>query len=119
MNSTKSVCSARPFFRTLAACVIAVAATVTYAATDAGSEAAPEPLAGATVADLEKAFWACDYTATTRGVQATPVEICALATDELKRVKFGGSLADLLAWWQVNKAIEHRALADTLPAQRE
>jgi hypothetical protein len=62
-------------------------------------------------ADLEKAFWVCDYTATVAGVQATPVALCAAVWDEIKQPKFGGSFEDLLAWWQSNKAAEHEALA--------
>jgi hypothetical protein len=76
--------------------------------------ATPEPVEetflGASVADLEAAFWACDYRATTHGVHSTPVEICATATAELKRVKFRGSFEELLAWWRLNKVAEHRAL---------
>ena len=62
------------------------------------------------VAELERAFWACDYAATIRGVHATPIEMWAFATDELKRVKFGGSFDALLAWWRINKDAEHRTL---------
>lgn len=62
-------------------------------------------------ADLERAFWMCDYTATLRGVYATPVETCAAITDELKGHKFNGSFEDMLAWWQFNKPAEHEKLA--------
>jgi hypothetical protein len=76
----------------------------------AAAESVQNPFNGVSVADLEKAFWACDYRATTHGVHATPVEICATATAELKRLKFGGSFEELLAWWHLNKLAEHRAL---------
>jgi hypothetical protein len=76
----------------------------------AAPESSEEVFAGASLADLEKAFWACDYRATTHGVHSTPVEICATATAELKRIKFGGSFEELLAWWRQNKIAEHRAL---------
>ena len=62
-------------------------------------------------ADLERAFWMCDYTATVRGVYAAPVETCAAITDELKQHKFNGSFEELLAWWQFNKPAEHDKLA--------
>jgi hypothetical protein len=62
-------------------------------------------------ADLERAFWMCDYTATVRGVYATPIETCAAITDELKLHKFNGSFEEMLAWWQFNKPAEHEKLA--------
>src|SRR4051812_48731770 len=40
-----------------------------------------------TLAELESAFWACDYLATTRGVDATPVATCGAVYDELKALK--------------------------------
>jgi len=63
-----------------------------------------------TVAELESAFWACDYVATTRGVDATPVAICGAVYDELKTLKFGGDFGELLAWWKQNKPVEHERL---------
>jgi hypothetical protein len=63
------------------------------------------------MADLEKAFWICDYTATTSGVQATPVAACSAITDALKNEKFGGDFFELHTWWQRNKTREHEALA--------
>jgi hypothetical protein len=62
-------------------------------------------------AELEKAFWVCDYTATTRGVHAAPIEVCSAVTDQLKREKFGGDFGQMLEWWQQNKPTEHANLA--------
>jgi hypothetical protein len=64
-----------------------------------------------TLAELESAFWACDYVATTRGVDATPVAICGSVYDELKTLKFGGDFGELLVWWKQNKPAEHERLA--------
>lgn len=61
--------------------------------------------------ELETAFWACDYVATTRGVDATPAAICGAVYDELKTLKFGGDFGGLLAWWKQNKLAEHSRLA--------
>jgi len=61
-------------------------------------------------ADLERAFWMCDYTATTRGMHATPVDMCIAVTDELKSEKFGGDFKEMLSWWQQNKFAEHQKL---------
>ena len=73
----------------------------------------PSPATGAVLsaAELEEAFWVCDYVATTRGMDATPTELCGLLYVELKETKFGGDFGLLLAWWQQNKAAEHRKLA--------
>jgi hypothetical protein len=62
------------------------------------------------LADLERAFWICDYTATTHGVHATPADLCEAAYVEFKERKFGGDFQLLLAWWHANKAAEHRKI---------
>ena len=58
-------------------------------------------------ADLERAFWACDYVATNYGVHAAPVELCINVTAALQDRKFGGDFAQLLEWWGHNKTTEH------------
>ena len=63
------------------------------------------------VADLEKAFWVCDHIAATRGVEATPVELCSVIYDVLKTRKFGGDFEQLLDWWRQNKPAEHEKLS--------
>jgi hypothetical protein len=72
---------------------------------------AAEANADAGVAELEAAFWMCDYIATTRGVESTPVALCGSVYDELKTVKFSGDFGALLAWWKQNKPVEHRKIA--------
>ena len=62
-------------------------------------------------AQLERAYWACDYAATTRWVGGAEGAMCVAIYEELKRTKFNGSFPALLSWWQQNKAAEHRALA--------
>ena len=64
-----------------------------------------------TAADLEKAFWACDYSATTLGVTGGEGATCGVIYEDLKRSKFGGDFQAFLRWWQQNKAAEHQALA--------
>jgi hypothetical protein len=84
---------------------------LSIAAGSLGCAAVPEPppaAAAADTAELERAFWACDYVATTRGVSATPIAACRHATESLKREKFGGSFPALLEWWRDNKEGEHR-----------
>ena len=69
----------------------------------------------ATLEELEFAFWACDYIATIRGVEATPVAICGAVYDDLKAMKFSGDFNGLLDWWKQNKAMEHQRLAAEFP----
>jgi hypothetical protein len=61
-------------------------------------------------AELEAMFWTCDFVATTRGVYATPIELCSAATDELKNTRFGGDFMELQRWWKLNKSAQHERL---------
>jgi hypothetical protein len=61
-------------------------------------------------ADLEQAFWSCDYVGTTYGVQAAPIEFCAEVTQALRVQKFGGDLEQMLHWWRQNKSAAHAAV---------
>jgi hypothetical protein len=60
------------------------------------------------LADLEAAFWVCEYAATTRG--AASIQTCTAVYDALKERKFGGDFARLLKWWQQNRVSEYRRL---------
>lgn len=60
------------------------------------------------LAELEKTFWLCDYAATSHGVDPELGILCFNATEELKQQKFGGDGEKLLAWWQRNKAAQHK-----------
>lgn len=62
------------------------------------------------LADLEEAFWVCDYVATTKGVSDGLVSVCGAAYDELKQRKFGGDSDHLVRWWQQNKPKQHARL---------
>ena len=86
----------------------AVLMMAVLAATGAAAEQRPADLS----AKRERAFWVCDYVATTRGVLHTPMEQCAQATEELKLHKFGGDYERLVQWWRERKAAEHRKLRE-------
>jgi len=76
-------------------------------------DASHEPAAIATTlvaADLEKAFWICDYAATTGSIATPDAALCHAVYDRLKAEKFGGDFERLLAWWRANKVAEHRKL---------
>lgn len=96
------------------ACALAMAAATTVAEVGGvrtASQLEPPQVSASDTANLEDAFWACDYVATTRGTSATPTEFCAAIYDELKAKKFAGDFDKLLAWWQVNKDVAHQKLA--------
>ena len=84
-------------------------AACTHAPPRGVAEASPpeEPVPASPHAQLEEIFWQCDYVATTKGIDATPMRECATATRELRRVKFDGSFYRMLDWWREHKAAEH------------
>jgi hypothetical protein len=61
-------------------------------------------------AELERAFWFCDYAATVGSVDSGMAIACSTVTQELKAKKFGGDFDALVSWWRQNKAAEHGAL---------
>lgn len=83
-----------------------------YAGGQLNSSASSEAANGRHEAtELEKAFWACDYAATTRWVALGEGAACGAIYEELKRSRFDGDARAMLTWWQQNKAVEHQALA--------
>jgi hypothetical protein len=70
----------------------------------------PAPEVAEAPADLEQAFWACDYVGTTYGMQAAPIAVCSEVTASLQEQKFAGDFAGLLEWWRQNKPIQHARL---------
>jgi hypothetical protein len=95
--------------------LLALAATaVSGGAAAQGTQETPAQhavhLASASIADLEQAFWVCDYTAATRRASDVQIGICADAYDALKARKFAGDFEALLLWWQHNKADRYARL---------
>jgi hypothetical protein len=64
----------------------------------------------ASAATLEQAFWLCDYVATKRGIDATPIAACTAVYAELRDARFSGDFEQLLAWWRENKNAEHQKM---------
>ena len=60
--------------------------------------------------DVERAFWACDHAASTRGVDSATGIACGIVTENLKATKFNGDFDAMLAWWRQRKNAEHQAL---------
>ncbi|SRR5258706_16427163 len=85
-----------------------IAATLSFSSHRVLSEellrpgAASVALANMSLADLEDAFWTCDYIATTRG-PVGDVARCTAVYDALKARKFVGDYDELVRWWWQNK----------------
>jgi hypothetical protein len=72
---------------------------------------APEVTAAhGSIAELERAFWICDYMGTNYVVDPDSAARCVVVTDALKMSKFNGDFDALVAWWKVHKPAEHTAI---------
>ena len=60
--------------------------------------------------EIERAFWICDYVASTRGMQFVSLDLCAAITDLIKTEKFGGDYEEMVEWWREQKPAQHRKL---------
>jgi hypothetical protein len=69
-------------------------------------------------ANLEQAFWSCDYVGTMHGVHAAPVAFCSDVTQAVRQRKFGGNLEQMLEWWRQNKSAAHAAVELQLTRNR-
>ena len=123
MDANKAERSGRGVSTALAACMGALAVVGAYLTggwsqqISAAPQSAEPQAAVMTVADLEQAFWVCDYTATEKGVNATPIDICSKVTEDLKNEKFHGDFEDLTDWWRQNKVAAHQSLREQEAAQ--
>lgn len=85
----------------------------------AAGSAAAQDTAAPSLATLERGFWACDYQASTTGVDPATGARCAELTGTLKQRKFSGDFTAMLAWWRQHKTREHLALAAGLPGDEQ
>jgi len=74
--------------------------------------AAAEGAVGAklTIAELERAFWACDHAATIGPIDSGIAITCGALTETFKQRRFGGDFNAMLTWWRQNKEAEYLAL---------
>ncbi|SFB77870.1 hypothetical protein SAMN05216344_10351 [Polaromonas sp. OV174] len=63
------------------------------------------------LAELEKAFWICDYATTIDLIDRGTAMACSSLFEALKQNKFDGDFNTMLAWWRQHKEAEHLALA--------
>jgi hypothetical protein len=64
------------------------------------------------MAELERAFWACDHAATVGRIDSGTAITCGALTETFKQRRFNGDFSAMLAWWRLNKEAEHLALAN-------
>ena len=62
------------------------------------------------MAELEKAYWACDHAATVGRIDSGTAITCGGLTETLKKRKFNSDFNAMLAWWRQHKETEHVAL---------
>jgi len=103
---------AQTLFSNAAAALLA-AASLVAAATPARAQAGIG--AELRMAELERAFWACDHAATVGLIDSGTAITCASLTDTLKVRKFNGDFNAMLAWWREHKQAEHLALETPAP----
>ena len=63
------------------------------------------------MAELEKAFWACDHAATVGRIDSGTASTCSVLYENLKQRKFNSDFNAMLAWWRQHKEAEHLAVA--------
>jgi hypothetical protein len=114
LDTEPSRCSAFSMIVALAALDVAMMCNVGAA----WAEELPRPrtayavVSSMKLADLEDAFWVCDFVATKHGVAKTDTDACGTICSGLKGRKFGWDFAELLRWWKENKAARHERLDD-------
>ena len=59
---------------------------------------------------IERAFWICDYVASTRGMQFVSLDLCAAVTELIQTERFGGDYDEMLEWWRERKPAEYLKL---------
>jgi hypothetical protein len=98
----------------VAVCMTAAAALTWFGLSTGAQERTAQsletPAPAATPADLESAFWLCDYIGTTQSVDSGAGVACSVITEELKNKNFGGDFDAMVAWWREKKPAEHQRL---------
>ena len=64
------------------------------------------------MAELEKAFWACDHAATVGRIDSGTASTCSVLYETLKQRKFNSDFNAMLAWWRQHKQAAHLALEE-------
>lgn len=56
-----------------------------------------------------KAYWDCDYVATTTGMSLDEGAMCVVISETIKKELFGGDFKSMHAWWLSSKQTEYDA----------
>jgi hypothetical protein len=71
---------------------------------------APQPVSvPMRIADVEHAFWQCDYAGTKQAMPFKPGDPCMSVAEALQIQKFGGDAGQMRAWWRDNKSAAYAA----------
>ena len=103
---------AQTLFSNIAAALLVAASLVAVAAPAAAQAGLGAELR---MAELEKAFWACDYAATVGRIDSGTAITCGGLTETLKVRKFSSDFNAMLTWWRQHKQAEHLALEAHAP----
>ncbi len=66
-------------------------------------------LGGLPLAEMEKAYWDCEYTAEQGMLNFDDAAVCSEVFERLKTEKFNSDFNRFLQWWMVNKGREYAA----------
>jgi hypothetical protein len=69
---------------------------------------ADRPLKDLSLAEIEKAYWVCDYESSKSMLSMGDAATCSFVFEELKSRKFNGDWPAMLAWWKANKDAEYK-----------
>lgn len=68
--------------------------------------ASSSAVAGMPEAEVEKAYWDCEFAATTAQISLDDAAACSEIYEHLKKYRFGDRFDHFLAWWNENKVRE-------------
>jgi hypothetical protein len=85
----------------------------------AGPAAQARPASETPLAELERAFWRCDYEATQSPIDVGAAAMCSEVAETFKARRFAGDFEALLAWWRERRDGEYRKLAAAQRARTE
>ena len=95
------------------AAVLSCFGIATHAQQQTAAVVRPSPAdVSQTTAELEGAFWQCDYSFSKGNADRYKAAICGRVIEGIQKQKFNGDIERLLQWWQQNHAIQHRKLAE-------
>ena len=68
---------------------------------------------GIPLAEVEKAYWDCEFAASQGFLDFDDAEVCNQVFERLKAEKFHSDFNRFLEWWRANKAREYAARTES------